>query len=116
MLHLEELIRCSLNVLSDLVTMSGSIKKRPQDEHVQGSLENTNPLLCRFCHRRQSTLDLAMIVGIRLSTVKGYRRMWILELVTSARGPHPSPSEVEVVRPGDVADPEDFQIPAGCRS
>ena len=43
MLHLQEFVRGPLNVLADLVTMSRSIKKRPQDEHVQGSLGEVRP-------------------------------------------------------------------------
>src|SRR5258708_16324881 len=56
-LHLQEFVRSPLNVLADLVTMSRSIKKRPQDEHVQGSLEKSDPLLCLFFHRRHPTLN-----------------------------------------------------------
>jgi hypothetical protein len=33
-LHLQELVRRPLNVLADLMAVSGAIKKRPQDEHV----------------------------------------------------------------------------------
>src|SRR5882762_3554316 len=66
-LRLQKFIRGPLNVLPDLVTVSRSIEKRPQDEHVQSSLEKPNPLLRLFRHRRCSTLNLAMMVDIRLS-------------------------------------------------
>ena len=45
-LHPQEFVCLSLNVLADLVTMSRPIEKRPLDEHIQGSLENSGPLLC----------------------------------------------------------------------
>jgi hypothetical protein len=72
-LHLQEFIRGPLNVLPDLVTVSRSIEKRPQDEHVKRSLEKPDPLLCLFRHRRHSTLNLTMMVDIRLSIVKAIR-------------------------------------------
>jgi hypothetical protein len=52
------------------VSVSGSVKKRPQDEHVQGALEKSSPLLCLFRHGRHSTFDLAAMVDIRLPVVK----------------------------------------------
>jgi hypothetical protein len=58
--------------------MSRSAEKRPQDEHVKRPLEEPGPLLCLFRHRRQSTLNLAAMVDIRLSLVKGRIRVWIL--------------------------------------
>ena len=70
MLHLQEFIRSPLNVLPDLMTVSRSVEKRPQDQHVQRSLQEPYPLLCLFRHRRRSTLDLATMVDIRLSIVK----------------------------------------------
>ena len=70
MLHLQELIRSPLNVLPDLVTVGGSIKKRPQDEHVKRSLEEPDALLRLLRHRRHSTLNLAMMVDTRLSMVR----------------------------------------------
>ncbi len=44
MLHLQKFICGPLNVLPDLVTMSRPIEKRPQDEHVQRSLEEGRPV------------------------------------------------------------------------
>jgi hypothetical protein len=79
MLHLQEFIRGSLNVLPDLVTVSRSIEKRPQDEHVKRSLEEPDPLLRLLRHRRHSTLNLATMVDTRLSIVNGRSRVWILE-------------------------------------
>jgi hypothetical protein len=73
-LHLQEVMRSPLNVLADLMTMSRSIQKRPQDEHVKGSLENSRPLLRLFRHRRHSTPNLAMMVDIRQSSVKEQRK------------------------------------------
>jgi hypothetical protein len=54
-LHLQEFIRGPLNVLPDLVTVSRSIEKRSQDEHVKRSLQDPDPLLCLFRHGRHST-------------------------------------------------------------
>src|SRR6266849_2069146 len=68
-LHLQEFVRSPLNVLPDLVTVSRSIEKRPQDEHVKSSLQDPDPLLRLLRHRRHSTLNLAMMVDIRLSVV-----------------------------------------------
>jgi hypothetical protein len=79
MLHLQEFIRSPLNVLSDLVTVSRSIEKRPQDEHVKRSLEEPDPVLRLLRHRRHSTLNLATMVDTRLSIVNGRSRVWILE-------------------------------------
>ena len=78
-LHLQEFIRGPLNVLPDLVTVSRSMEKGPQDEHVERSLEEPDPLLCLIRHRRQSTLNLALMVDTRLSIVKGRSRVWTLE-------------------------------------
>jgi hypothetical protein len=70
-LHLQKIVRGPLNVLPNLMTMGRSMKEGPQDEHVKGALEKAcSLLLYLFIHRRHSTLDLAMMVGIRLSIVK----------------------------------------------
>jgi len=79
MLHLQEIICSFLNMLPNLMTVSRSIEKGPQDEHVEGSLEERDPLLCLFLYRRHSTLDLAMMVDIRLSIVKARKAVWSLE-------------------------------------
>jgi hypothetical protein len=50
-LHLQEFIRGPLNVLPDLVAVSRSIEKGPQDERVKRSLEEPDPLLCFLRHR-----------------------------------------------------------------
>src|SRR3984893_18766804 len=78
-LHLQELIRSPLNVLPDLVTVSRSVEKRPQDEHVQRSLEEPDSLLRLLRHRRHSTLNLATMVDTRLSIVNGRDSVWIFE-------------------------------------
>jgi hypothetical protein len=70
-LHLQEFIGDPLNVLPNLVTVGGTMEQGPQDEHVQGPLEKSGPLLCLFCHRRRSTLNLTMMVDTRLSIVNG---------------------------------------------
>ena len=70
MLHLQEFIRSPLNVLANLVTVSRSMEKRPQDKHVERSLQESDPLLRLSFHRRQSTRELDMMVDIRLSVVK----------------------------------------------
>jgi hypothetical protein len=49
--------------------VSRSIEKRPQDEHVKRSLEEPDPLLRLFRHRRHSTLNLPTMVDTRLSIV-----------------------------------------------
>jgi hypothetical protein len=56
-LHLKEFLRGPLNVFADLMTVSRSIKKRPQNEHVQCSLQKAATLLRLLRHRRHSTLD-----------------------------------------------------------
>jgi hypothetical protein len=83
-LHLEEFVRGPLNVLADLMTVSRSIEERPQDKHVERSLEEPDPLLRLFLDRRHSSLDLAIMVGIRLwvvkvSVVKKWSSVWTLE-------------------------------------
>jgi hypothetical protein len=65
-------------MLPDLMTVSRAIEEGPQYKHVQGPLEKSDPLLCLFCHRRHSTLNLVMMVDTRLSIVKWRCRMWIL--------------------------------------
>src|ERR1700689_1286771 len=79
-LHLQKLVRGSLNVLADLMTVSRAIKKRPQDEHVKSALEKARALLllCLLRHRRQSTLNPGAMVDARPSLVKGWSRRWIL--------------------------------------
>jgi len=69
-LHLQKFICSSLNVLADLMTVSRAKEERPQYEHVQGSLEMSDPLLCLIFHRRRSTLNMTMMVGTRLPIVK----------------------------------------------
>jgi hypothetical protein len=56
-LHLQEIVRGSLDELADLMTMRGSIKNRSQDEHLKRALEKARPLLCSLLHGRQSTLQ-----------------------------------------------------------
>jgi hypothetical protein len=63
-------------VFPDLVTVGGSIKKRPQDEHVERSLEEPDALRRLLRHRRHSTLNLAAMVDARLSVVKQVKRLW----------------------------------------
>jgi hypothetical protein len=71
-LHLQKLVRGPLNVLADLVTVSRSVKKRSQDEHVKRALQNARALLlCLLRHRRRSTLDFASMVDARPSLVNG---------------------------------------------
>jgi uncharacterized heparinase superfamily protein len=69
-LHLQEIVRGPLDMLADLMTMRGSIKKRSQDEHVKRALEQARPLLCSFLHGRQSTLQFRGMVDVRPSVVK----------------------------------------------
>ena len=78
-LHLQEFIGGPLDVLPDLVTVSRSVEKRPQDEHVERSLEEPGPLLRLLRHRRHSTLNLPMMVDVRLSIVNRRISVWIFE-------------------------------------
>ena len=57
-------------MLPGLMTVSRPIEKRPQDEHIQRSLEEPDPLLRLLRHRRHSTLNLATMVDTRLSIAK----------------------------------------------
>ena len=70
MLHLKKIIGHTLDVLPDLVTMSRSMQKRPQNEHVKSALENAASLLWLFCDRRHSTLGLVPRVDVLPSGVK----------------------------------------------
>jgi hypothetical protein len=56
-LHLQKVVRGPLNVFSDLVTVSGTVKKSAQDKHVQRALKQIRALRFLFCHGRRSTLD-----------------------------------------------------------
>jgi hypothetical protein len=38
-LHLQKVVRGALNMLADLVPMSGSVNERSQDKHVERSLQ-----------------------------------------------------------------------------
>jgi hypothetical protein len=69
-LHLQEVVRGSLDVLSNLVTVSRTVKECSQDEHVKRALEDGRALLCLFRDGRHPTLDMAMMVDIRLPLVK----------------------------------------------
>jgi hypothetical protein len=56
-LHLEKIIGCFLDVLADLVTVSGPIEKGSQDKHVKGALQQIRPLLRLLYQGRHSTLN-----------------------------------------------------------
>jgi hypothetical protein len=77
-LHLQEVVCGSLDVLSMLVAVSGAVKECSQDEHVKGALEDGRALLSLFRHRRDSSLDMAMMVDIRPSVVNRNRSKRIL--------------------------------------
>ena len=69
MLHLQKIVRGPLNVFADLVAMSGPIKKRPQDEHVQRALKKV--ARCCVCFAIEDIRpSMATIVDIRPSIVK----------------------------------------------
>jgi hypothetical protein len=78
-LHLQEFFCGSLDMFANLVAVSRTIEKGSQDEHVERSLEEPNPLLRLFLHRRHSTLNLDMMVDSRLSIVKTREAVWTLE-------------------------------------
>src|SRR5580658_825620 len=98
-LHLQEFIRGPLNVLPDLVTVSRSVEKRPQNEHVERSLEDPDPLLRLLRHRRHSTLNQATMVDTRLSVVERDIRIgndqsaWDVEISAKACSPRPQPPQ-----------------------
>jgi hypothetical protein len=56
MLHLQKVVRRPLDMLADVVSVSGTIEQRPQNEHIQRALQQIGALLCLFRHGRQSTL------------------------------------------------------------
>jgi hypothetical protein len=60
--HLQKFICGSLNMLADLMTVTRALEEGPQYKHVQGPLEKSYLLLCLFCHRRHSTLNLTRMV------------------------------------------------------
>jgi hypothetical protein len=71
-LHLQEIVGGPLDVFADLVTVRRSIQKCSKDEHVQRALQQIRALLCLVLHhRRHSTLDMPVMVGVRPSTVNG---------------------------------------------
>jgi hypothetical protein len=55
MLHLQEIVRCPLNMFPDLMAVSRSVKERSQDEHVKRALQKSRAFWC-FTHGRHSTL------------------------------------------------------------
>jgi hypothetical protein len=58
-LHLEKIVRGALNMLADLVTVSRTIKKSSQDQHVKGALQKVRAFRCPFSHGRHSTINEA---------------------------------------------------------
>ena len=77
MLHLQEIVRRPLNVLADLVAVSRTIKKRPQDEHVKRALQKRRCAAVSVLPWKTFDPQL-MMVDTRLSIVNGRRRGWIL--------------------------------------
>ena len=70
MLHLQKIVGGALDVLADLVAVRVPVQQGPQDEHVERALQQVGALFCfLFCHGRQSTLNLTLMVDIRLSRV-----------------------------------------------
>src|SRR5262249_9140214 len=55
MLHLQEIVRCPLYVLADLMAMGWTPNQRSQNEHLQRAQEQTRALLFLFFHGRSST-------------------------------------------------------------
>jgi hypothetical protein len=64
-LHLQKIACGPLNVLADLMAVSRSMKKRPQDEHVKSALKQTNTLLFQIC--TEDSLPSMMRVDARPS-------------------------------------------------
>jgi hypothetical protein len=56
-LYLKEIIRGPLDVLANLMPVRTAIKERPEDEHIERSLENRHTLLCLLVGGRHSTLN-----------------------------------------------------------
>jgi hypothetical protein len=57
MLHLQKIVGGALDVFSDLMAVSWSVEKGPQNKHVQSSLEKPVAFLCLLFDGRHSTLD-----------------------------------------------------------
>jgi hypothetical protein len=51
MLNLEKLFGGSLDMLGDLMSMSGTKQQGTQDQHVQSALQKFNPVRSFFRHR-----------------------------------------------------------------
>jgi transcription elongation factor GreB len=70
-LHLQKIMRGSLDMLANLVPVGRTVKKCSENQHVQRALEKIRSLLHLSRHGRQSTPDLRAIVDIRPSIVNG---------------------------------------------
>lgn len=70
MLHLEIIVRGLLDMFANLAAVCSSIKQRPEDEHIQCSLQKARVLLRFPVHSRHPTINEQAIVDIRLSIVK----------------------------------------------
>jgi hypothetical protein len=57
-LHLQEFVCGSLNMLADLMSVGGAMEKGSQDEHVERTLQKAISGLILFCHGRRSTLNV----------------------------------------------------------
>jgi hypothetical protein len=55
-LHLQKVIRRPLNMLANLVSVRRAVAERPEDEHIQRSLENSHTLFCLLVGGSHSTL------------------------------------------------------------
>lgn len=79
MLHLQEIISGSLDVLADIVPVRRAVQQRAQDEHVKRALNQVRSLLYLLDHGRPSTLNDERMVDARLSPVKRCRIWQILK-------------------------------------
>jgi hypothetical protein len=66
-------------MLANVMSMRRSVQERPEDKHIQRSLENRHVSLRLFSGRSHSTLIFELMVDVRLSFVKTDRIKSILE-------------------------------------
>ena len=74
MLDLEQVLGGSLDVLGDLVAVGRAKQQRPQDQHVQRALQQSDSLgrFVRYRHGRHSTqISLNWVDGLPLILVSG---------------------------------------------
>jgi hypothetical protein len=56
-LHLQKIVGCPLDVLSNLMAMRWTVEQRTQNEHVERTLQKIGARFVGLAGRRHSTLD-----------------------------------------------------------